>query len=449
VKTQPSKISHHIASISLLLALSSTLGLSQQSTPAASEHVWAASWITSAEAPFRGEAVLHLRKAFVLATQPTKYVVHVSADNQFELRVNGKFVDIGPSHSDLQHWKYETYDIAALLHPGNNLIGATVWNFGEASPVRQISDRTGFVLDGDTEKEALVRTDASWEVELEPGISTIAKPPILWSNYYVASPGERIDGRLYDWSWDALSATSSMPSTWKPARVLGEASARGTAFSSTNWQLMSDSLPAMERIEQDKGKTVRMSGFIQADGGLTVPAHTSATLLIDQGQLTTAYPELIVSEGKDSLIKLYYAEALYDAKGQKGDRNDIAGKHIDGLLDEVRPDGGDNRSYVPLEWRTWRYLQVDITTGDEELRLDQVRSVFSAYPFKEVANFDSDDASLRKIWDIGWRTARLCAHDTYMDTPYWERLQYTGDTRIESLISYVVTRSIAPGAKFY
>ncbi len=27
----------------------------------------------------------------------------------------------------------------------------------------------------------------------------------------------------------------------------------------------------------------------------------------------------------------------------------------------------------------------------------------------------------------GWRTARLDAHETYMDAPYWEQLQYVGD----------------------
>ena len=40
------------------------------------------------------------------------------------------------------------------------------------------------------------------------------------------------------------------------------------------------------------------------------------------------------------------------------------------------------------------------------------------------------------IFQIGWRTARLCAVDTYMDCPYYEQLQYIGDTRIQALISY-------------
>ncbi len=37
--------------------------------------------------------------------------------------------------------------------------------------------------------------------------------------------------------------------------------------------------------------------------------------------------------------------------------------------------------------------------------------------------------------DIGWRTARLCAAETYMDCPYYEQLQYIGDTRIQALVS--------------
>ena len=37
--------------------------------------------------------------------------------------------------------------------------------------------------------------------------------------------------------------------------------------------------------------------------------------------------------------------------------------------------------------------------------------------------------------DVGWRTARLCAHETYMDCPYYEQLQYAGDTRIQALVS--------------
>lgn len=96
------------------------------------------------------------------------------------------------------------------------------------------------------------------------------------------------------------------------------------------------------------------------------------------------------------------------------------------------------REFSPLSWRTWRYLQMDVETADDPVVIRRARAIFTAYPFEEKAAFHSNDATLEPIWKIGWRTARLDAHDTYMDTPYWERLQYIGDTRIQALISYTV-----------
>jgi len=42
------------------------------------------------------------------------------------------------------------------------------------------------------------------------------------------------------------------------------------------------------------------------------------------------------------------------------------------------------------------------------------------------------------VWAMNWRTARVCANETYFDTPYYEQLQYIGDTRIQALISLYV-----------
>ena len=51
------------------------------------------------------------------------------------------------------------------------------------------------------------------------------------------------------------------------------------------------------------------------------------------------------------------------------------------------------------------------------------------YPFERKAMFDAKSDDITKMLDVGWRTASLCAHETYMDCPYYEQLQYVGDTR--------------------
>ena len=174
------------------------------------------------------------------------------------------------------------------------------------------------------------------------------------------------------------------------------------------------------------------------DQGFTVPAHVKASILIDNSTLTTGYPVLSASEGQGSTIRMTYAEALFDEAGQKGNRNLIEGRHIEGVMDEFILGGGASRELQPLGWRTWRYLQMDVETTNEPVRIKGIKTWFSAFPFVQRASFSADDEFLRPIWDVGWRTARLDAHDTYMDTPYWERLQYIGDTRIQALISYAV-----------
>jgi len=138
---------------------------------------------------------------------------------------------------------------------------------------------------------------------------------------------------------------------------------------------------------------------------------------------------------------LTYAEALFDSKNNKGNRNEIYGKTISGTYDVFIPDGGESRTFRPLCLRTFRYLQLEIVTDDQPLVLNDIYNNFTAYPFKEnaVFNCEPDTARFSKIWNVGWHTARLCANETYWDCPYYEQLQYVGDTRIQALISLYVS----------
>src|SRR4051794_1227910 len=96
---------------------------------------WTASWITHPTAPLREPIVLHFRHSLAMPAVPASYVVRVSADNRFILWVNGKRAGDGPARGDLGHWRYQKFDLAPLLKPGENLITATVWNWGNFAPI--------------------------------------------------------------------------------------------------------------------------------------------------------------------------------------------------------------------------------------------------------------------------------------------------------------------------
>jgi alpha-L-rhamnosidase len=422
-----------------LFASSRVETAAQDTSPETKPRRTPAQWITSPGAPIRDLTMLHFRKELDMEKVPEHFLVDVSADNRFLLEVNQERIGSGPARGDLAHWRYEVYDLAPHLHAGKNVLAATVWNLGTLAPVAQISNRTGFLLRGEGEIEQAANTNDSWWSEEEPGFQAAAVSMSELHGYYAADPIEKIDARLFDWTWDGATSTSSR---WKKAETIGPAAERGMGDTPNNWQLVRDPLPAMEWREMPGGRVVRSSGLTTTEGfpdrPVEIEANQKVSILLDNGELTTAFTELAISGGKDASIRVTYAEALKDERGEKGNRNEIAGKKIIGVYDEYVADGADNRTLKSLVWRTWRYLQFDIETHGEALQLRRLHSWFTAFPFQQRARFHSDDPALSSIWDVGWRTARLDAHETYMDTPYWEQLQYIGDTRIQALVSFAV-----------
>jgi len=403
------------------------------------KNYWNAHWITCPNVPARAYGVYHFRKTFFLSQAPGQFLIHVTADNRYRLFINGKAVGRGPTRGDLYNWNFDTYNIVPYLQKGKNVIAALVWNMGEFAPVAQVSNQTGFLLQGDNSIEKIVNTNSSWKVFHDTAYAPCATDlGALLHSYIVVGPGDEVHGNWYPWGWEQ---TTYNEKNWRNAKTVNAAAVPFGYGSDNVWTLTPSTIPQMEEklqrlfsIRRSENMVVKDT-FIKAHHPLLIPAHSSVKILLDQSYETTAYPELIVSKGKDATIKLIYAEALVDSNDQKGNRNDIAGKTIKGLFDIFYPDGGNRRKFMPLWFRTYRYLQIDVVTKNEPLVIDDLYGYYTGYPFQHVATFRSNDSSLQSIWNVGWRTARLCAGETYFDCPYYEELQYEADTRIQSLIS--------------
>jgi len=74
-----------------------------------------------------------------------------------------------------------------------------------------------------------------------------------------------------------------------------------------------------------------------------------------------------------------------------------------------------------------RYLQVNVRENDGPATIRRVRVMHQVYPFEEVGSFECSDPLLTALWPVGWRTLRVCAEDSYTDTPFRERGLYAGD----------------------
>jgi hypothetical protein len=431
--------------ISMLACATPAICTGQSDVPRVFNGAPAAFWIFHPDAPRDTYGVFHFRRVVTLDRVPDSFVVHVSGDNRYRFLVNGRHVASGPQRSDLMHWRYQTVDLAPFLRVGQNVLAALVWNWGAHRPVAQFSYRTGFLLQGDGESESVVNTNRSWRVLHNTGYEAVPVSGNDVGGYYAAPPGESLDAGRYPWGWadthyddtgwvDAATITgwNAEITRRRGAHLTGEA---------WGWHLVPRSIPPMEEravrfasIRRTRGVTAD-DAFLHGRGDMTIPPRTTASILLDQSHLTNAYLVLAVSGGAGGELRVTYAEALRDAEGRKGNRNEIDGKQIAGVRDVFRPDGGRDRRFRTLWFRTYRYVQLDIVTADDPLSVHDVHGIFTAYPFELRARFAGDRPWLADMWEMNWRVLRLCAFETYFDTPYYEQLQYVGDTRVQALLS--------------
>lgn len=434
----------HQQSVLVLMALASMLSSMQA--------LAAGSWITHAEVSSADEASLPIslqfRREVTLAAKPKNFRVSVSADQRFVLYVNGNRVGAGPARGHLGQWRYESLDLAAFLDRGTNVVAAQVWSDGKAAPLAQMtSGRTAFWLNAeDADHGPLVDTGADWLVRVdssrtvEPGMPRMIQA--VGRTFYAAGPPETIDGVLQAVDWTARVTRSG---GW-------HAAVSALADQASPWTLVRDPLPQMRFDRVDGTRVVRASGVDANDfprSSIMIPANAEATIMLDNGRVLSAYPALVLSGGAGAHVQMTYVEALYDPDARStdperpgrlrfADRSTVQNGVALGLTDTFKPDGAAKRRFQPFWWRTWRFVEIKVKTAAAPLQFDDFQSWETGYPFERRGRFHSSDPQLNEMWNIGWNTALVDAHETYMDSSYWEQLQYIGDTRIQMLLSYGV-----------
>jgi hypothetical protein len=380
---------------------------------------WRAQWCGWSQHP-DGEFGCYLfRKAWDLGRVPESLPVRVSADQRYQLRVNGSLVGEGPAVGDLRHWRYESYDLAPWLRAGENVVEATVWWLGRYAPAAQATHRLAFLLEGEG-----LDTPEGWKVGPVPGRSFEMMHAEVGSFYIDVGPGETIDGAALE------------PQDWREPNTVGAALERGEWSGNSPWWLLPRPIPALARTAEAPMRTLRGPGGFRSEvAGPPWPLAPGQPLALDMGHLVHGRLEAVLRGPSGARVQAVYAEGPW-AEGGKLHRDDIQHGRVTGYQDVFVLDGGE-RAYRPLWPRTWRYLEL---RSDQPAELCAFHSERLGYPYEVASRFECDVPLVEQIWEVGVRTLRLCAGETYFDCPYYEQLQYVGDTRIQALCHAYLSR---------
>ncbi len=404
---------------------------------------WKAFWIWPAEGFEKTICRMRFRYKFFIPRELKDYQgsLRISADSRYNLFINKRFIGRGPARADLQHYVYETYEISANISVGENIIAVEVLFFGNNGPVGETHDRPGLIIDGaifDEDNNIIceLKTDRSWKA----GEDISFKPDRKRINdicLYGYGFGEIVDGRKREEDWLEVDFEDSH---WTSCREIETPffARRGRDPSSRKWLCPRD-IPFLEEKPQKFKSIVKSTAKLDLDFNINIEPEEKLSFIIDAGSLTTGYPGLSVEGGEGREIKLTYAEALWVGDDKIRDINSLPESFDLIGYDDIYVCSGRRSIYRPFLLRTFRFVKVGISAGKTPLKLLNLDYLFSAYPFQKKAEFESSDADCQKLFEISFRTARLCAHEHYEDCPYYERLQYVGDTRLQALISYWIT----------
>ena len=429
---------------------------------------WPCRWINcelGGEPPFLAAYRLH----FELDTART-IRIHVTADERYVLYLNGTNIGRGSERGEPNHWFFETYDLT--ISAGRHLVTALVWSQGKDRAFAQMSVAPGFLLSPqDEEFQNLLGTGlAAWEAKRMDGF-TYTNPMSAWGT----GQNMVVDGSRVDWNFAQPEAEG-----WRPAH-LGPCGLNASAYSESledQHLLLPAVLPPMMEEEKLLGRvrhlfqmdpavvpieTARLpilesqhqadkvapwQALFTSGKAMKVPPNTTWRVLLDLEDYYCAYPRLTVSGGKGAFVRIHWQEALLESidSGTKGHRDQIEGKYFatlwwkrDGLGDSFHLDGGHGRTYEPLWWQAGRYVEIIVSTEAQELTIERLSFVETRYPMENESTIRTSREEMNALVPIFTRSLHVCSHETYVDCPYFEQLCYVGDSRLDSLITFVTS----------
>lgn len=305
-----------------------------------------------------------------------------SADETAQLYLDGQRLTEGPERGapTLWYWKRVSVEIPA----GRHVLSARVLCFGsDYTATGQITIRHGLCID---DASGMLK---DWEAREEDCLTfTRANPDCGAFPRVEVHPGY----------CDQIPLGGG--DGWKPVEYFKD-----------DRRMMDGELPEMryeEVMPIDKG-----------NGVFFFEHYTNSWARID-------------CKGK-GVVKIRFCETVYHTDdfpnwksyltADKGKRD---GKYLVGNEDVFHVDG--TLHWDNYWWRAGHYIQVKVD-GDVEVK---IRYFKTGYPLPDFTG----DCELGKM---AVETLQSCMYYTYMDCPFWEQLQYVGDTRLTTLCTYKLT----------
>lgn len=337
-----------------------------------------------------------------------KASIMLFASCRYTLYVNGKYICEGPCRSAADIRYYETVDIE--LKSGENEIRVVVMHMtAELEFSSCLRLRMPMVIAECFAGDMRIATDTTWKCEYVES-TELVNANELYNRIAFVPPFENIKGKR--------------KTVELPVEECGFFDFAGE-----------------ERNVHGIGKPVYLEPrpipmiYPQEPVELKVINKGDGFIELDSGEYTTAKVEFDLKAG--CKYKILYAEC-YQFGEDKFLRDDISGE-LRGAYDVVCAE--EDMTFAPFWYRAFRFVRIECENPEENVL--SARAYRVNYPFNITGSFECSDENYNKMWDISINTLKCCAHEIYMDCPFYEQQQYVMDTAIECAVTMRLTQDSA------
>ncbi len=307
-----------------------------------------------------------------------------SADETAQVFCDGKLVAAGPERGCPGYWFKQR--VALTLSPGEHMLTVRVLCFGTALTAHnQMSVRHGFFTTLEGEWECFRETECRF---FEPWPN--------WGTYPRIEAGK-------DFNFAAVDGGGGK---WVSPEVFAD-----------------------DRILHE--------GELPSLLGENVTAFCREGDLLKFDDYVTVYPEYRFSGTGSVEIRwgeTGYLSSVFSRHTLKGEKGTRTGNFRVGDFDRYELSGGET-VIADFQYRCGRYVEFRFS-GDVQLTGCTFRN--AGYPYRFKVTPEMFPEKYRTAVKMAMRTLECCSYDTFMDCPYYERLMYIGDARMEALAAYAV-----------
>ena len=386
-------------------------------------------------------------------------VVLVSAVSQYKLFVNGSFVNWGPVRGDESRQYYDELDISEYLKAGENAILAQVI-LGDHNRMKEDGDgseplyslgKAGcqhlFAMEGITKAEQVSVTtgETPWNVRLDPSAHLVQRRPV---NDNIGAFCEETGGGARK---ELFASEASAACVFKAVFMTDLQIAFGRI---PPLPMKARPIPLLEKKNMPLPLVAPANdsaAFQHAEAGASysISSHSRRTFLFGDHLYHNAFVSFRFKGGRGSRLRFCYYERTDSESGVRDDfeNGSLPAPESGTVSFDEYVAAGDETVYEPFYYRSFRFLTVEVETAEEPITLHAPLACLTGYPLHAGVTLKSSASWVEPLFDICLRTLSSCMTDSYMDCPYYERMQFVMDSRLQALFTYTVSRDTALARK--